>query len=367
MLTIVACVGIELFLLGIAAGAAGYAAVTYLRGGGGSRQHEVNHSLLTLVLLALASNGVLIAIHTPGVLPALSTSVLVGLGMLIVISLALAVELICTARWLDQLYQHLEEIVQARTAHLQSANEHLAAELVACKQSAIALTAEYAHLLEQAKEIAAAEERTRLARDLHDSVTQTLYSASLIAQVLPAVWQRSPSEGERNLVKLRQLVRGALAEMRTLLFELRPAALDAANLGVLLQQLGDVLTGHMRIPVTITIAGEAEPPVDVKIAVYRIAQEAFNNIARHAGATQVEVTLHLLPEGVSLGVRDNGRGFDPTRISGEHMGVRIMVERAVSVGAHCGITSKPGQGTTLSLHWSTSDHHSVEVNTLPSN
>lgn len=245
----------------------------------------------------------------------------------------------------------LEALVQARTAELLATNAQLTAEIALYQQAAAARSAEYAQLLKHAKEMAAAAERTRLARDLHDSVTQTLYSASLIAQVLPAVWQRSPTEGERNLIKLRQLVRGALAEMRTLLFELRPAALDAANLGVLLQQLGDVLTGHTRIPVTVTIDGEAEPPTAVKSTVYRIAQEAFNNVAKHAGATSVEVGLHLAPGNVSLHLRDNGRGFDPAHVPGEHMGVRIMAERAASVGARFRLVSAHGQGTTISIDW----------------
>lgn len=105
-----------------------------------------------------------------------------------------------------------------------------------------AIALENARRYAQARSHATSEERTRLARELHDSVTQTLFSASLLAEVLPTVWQRNPSEGTRNLRKLRQLVRGALAEMRTLLFELRPAALLAADLGLLLHQLGDVLS-----------------------------------------------------------------------------------------------------------------------------
>ena len=255
----------------------------------------------------------------------------------------------------------LEALVQARTAELQAANQRLTAKLVAGQESAAALAAEHAHLLEQAKEMAAAEERSRLAHDLHDSVTQTLYSASLIAQVLPVIWQRSPDEGARNLIKLRQLVRGAVAEMRTLLFELRPAALEAADLGVLLQQLGDVLTGHTRTPVTVMVDGEAELPIDLKIAVYRIVQEAFNNIAKHAGATKVEVTLHLSADAASIQVHDDGRGFDPTQVPGERMGVRIMAERAAGINAHFSVTSAPGQGTTVSFDWPTAEPISTTV------
>ncbi len=224
-----------------------------------------------------------------------------------------------------------------------------ALELLAA-HAAIAL--ENAWRYRQARELATSEERTRLARELHDAVTQTLYSASLLAEVLPIVWQRNAAEGERNLALLRQLVRGALAEMRTLLFELRPAALIAADLGPLLRQLGEVLTSHTRIPVELTIDGTTQLPADVHIAVYRIAQEAFNNIVKHAGATQVCVTFRAAPDALFLAVRDDGRGFDPTTIPDHHMGVRIMAERAAGIGARLQIDSAPWRGTEVSVSWS---------------
>jgi len=285
--------------------------------------------------------------------PLMRTTMPLPVLLLIGIGIALSIALVCRPfrAWAEDSAAVAETLRQSRTAELLAINARLTAEIAAYQQSAVTVANENARLLEQAKESAASEERTRLARDLHDSVTQTLYSASLIAQVLPAIWQRNPSEGARNLIKLRQLVRGALAEMRTLLFELRPAALEAANLGVLIQQLGDVLTGHTRIPVTVTVSGEAEPPTAVKIALYRIVQEAFNNIAKHAGATQVTVTVALTPSAVQLHLHDNGRGFDPTQRPGECMGVSIMAERAMSVDAHFALVSAPGQGVAISLDW----------------
>jgi signal transduction histidine kinase len=214
-----------------------------------------------------------------------------------------------------------------------------------------AVSLENAQRYHQARDLATSTERTRLARELHDAVTQTLYSASLLSEALPVVWDRNATEGKRNLAKLRQLVRGALAEMRTLLFELRPAALLAADLGTLLRQLGDVLTGNTRIPVALTIEGAAEVPADVKITVYRIAQEAFNNIAKHAGATQVGVTFRVEPGALFLAVRDDGQGFDPVAISDDHMGVRIMAERAAGIGAQLHIDSAPRRGTEVSVSW----------------
>jgi signal transduction histidine kinase len=139
---------------------------------------------------------------------------------------------------------------------------------------------------QRAKEEATMVERTRLARELHDAVSQTLFSASLIAEVLPRIWERNPEEGRKRLEEVRQLTRGALAEMRTLLFELRPAALQDVDIRDLLKQLGESVTGRSRIPVTLEINGECELPLDVKIALYRLCQEALNNIVKHAQASR---------------------------------------------------------------------------------
>ncbi|MBV9790458.1 MAG: PAS domain S-box protein, partial [Chloroflexi bacterium] len=226
-----------------------------------------------------------------------------------------------------------------------------ALELLAA-QAAIAI--ENARRSHQARDLAALAERTRLAHDLHDAVTQTLYSASLLTEALPAIWQRDRSAGERDAAIVRQLVRGALAEMRTLLFELRPTALVAADLGTLLRQLGDALTGKSHIPVDLAVDGEGQLTVETKIVVYRIAQEAFNNIAKHAGATQVWVTLRMAHDQFFLSVRDNGRGFDASRVTGDHLGTRIMAERAAGIGAQLHIDSTPHTGTEISLRWSDS-------------
>jgi signal transduction histidine kinase len=215
----------------------------------------------------------------------------------------------------------------------------------------IAVTIENTRLQEQEMASAASEERTRLARDLHDAVTQTIYSASLITEVLPAVWERDPKEGRRNLVKLRQLVRGALGEMRTLLFELRPAALESADLSILLGHLSDALTGRTRIPVQAEIDGAAALPKDVKVALYRITQEVFNNVAKHSEATRVELKLRSDPGQVKLNIQDNGRGFKPELVPADKLGIRIMQERAEEVGARLEVLSEQGRGTQVSVGW----------------
>ena len=214
-----------------------------------------------------------------------------------------------------------------------------------------AMAIENAQLYEQAQFAATLEERQRLARELHDAVTQTLFSSSLIAEVLPRIWERNPEEGHRRLEELRQLTRGALAEMRTLLLELRPAALVEAELGDLLRQLSEAFTGRSRLPVKLDIEGNVQIPPDVKVGLYRIAQEALNNIAKHASASQATLTLRCQPTAIELTVEDNGSGFDMSEISSEHLGLKIMNERSREIGVDLIVESQIGVGTKIVAHW----------------
>ena len=156
--------------------------------------------------------------------------------------------------------------------------------------------------------------------------------------------ERNPEEGRRRLEELRQLTRGALAEMRTLLLELRPAALMDTEMGDLLRQLAESITGRARVPVSLEVDRECDLPPEVKVVLYRISQEALNNIAKHAGADQAVISLNCQGQQVALCIRDNGRGFDLTRTPPESLGLGIMRERAESVGATFGIESpaRPG-------------------------
>jgi nitrate/nitrite-specific signal transduction histidine kinase len=215
----------------------------------------------------------------------------------------------------------------------------------------IGVAVENARLYEQAEQTAITAERSRLARELHDAVTQTLFSANLIADVIPRIWKRNPEEGLQNLGELRQLTRGALAEMRTLLLEMRPESLERADIKSLLTQLADAFIGRVRVPVSLSIQGECELAHEVKIVFYRVAQEALNNIAKHSGARQVELSLKCQPDQISLSIKDDGLGFDPSSITPDHMGIAIMRERAISIGASLKIDSQVGQGTTVELDW----------------
>lgn len=206
-------------------------------------------------------------------------------------------------------------------------------------------------LQEKAAQEAVTAERTRLARDLHDAVTQTLFSTTLIADVLPEIWEMNPFEGKLRLEEIRQLTRGALAEMRTLLVELRPNALVEVPLPTLLRQLTEAMAGRSRMSIQLSVDGDRKLPGEVQVGLYRIAQEALNNMVKHGHASQGVVTLRL-GETVRLAVADNGIGFDLSDVTADHMGLRIMRERAEAIGATLSIYTEPGDGTQISITWS---------------
>jgi PAS domain S-box-containing protein len=164
----------------------------------------------------------------------------------------------------------LEQHVEERTHELAEANLKLLDEIEQRQRVEDELSA-------KAAEEAVVAERTRLARDLHDAVTQTLFASSLIAEVLPDLWKIDAEEAARSTEELRQLTRGALAEMRTLLLELRPAALMQSKLGDLIRQLCEALVGRSRLPIDLKIDGERPLPPEVQVAFYRIAQRKLTS------------------------------------------------------------------------------------------
>jgi signal transduction histidine kinase/putative methionine-R-sulfoxide reductase with GAF domain len=242
-----------------------------------------------------------------------------------------------------------------RSADRTALKEDISLAMTFADQAALAI--DNTRLKKQAEETAVIAERNRLARDLHDAVTQTLFSASLIAEVVPRIWARNQEEGMKRLNELRQLTRGALAEMRTLLFELRPATLEEAPLEDLLRQLSEAVTGRARIPVKLDIGGTSKLPADVKIVFYRVAQEALNNITKHSGAKNAVLELNINEDkqlGITvatLTVRDDGNGFDTGKIASGHFGLGIMKERAETVGAVLRVNSEIGRGTAVELQW----------------
>ncbi len=206
-------------------------------------------------------------------------------------------------------------------------------------------------------------ERSRLARELHDAVTQSLFSANLIAEALPSIWKMDQDEGKQLLEELRLLSRGALAEMRTLLMELRPDTLIEANIRDLMNQLAETVMGRKGIPVEVDVTCDGSLPSDLQVGFYRIAQEALNNVVKHANATQATIHLHCesLPavggetadvvDKIELIVTDDGRGFDPASVPLDRLGLSTMRERAMAFGAQLDIDSEVGGGTKVRVLW----------------
>jgi two-component system nitrate/nitrite sensor histidine kinase NarX len=214
-----------------------------------------------------------------------------------------------------------------------------------------AITMVNAQLYENAQSLAKLQERQRLAQELHDAVNQSLFSAGLIAEVLPRLWEQNPDEGRGALEDLRRLTRGALAEMRGLLAELRPAVLTGTELGDLLRQLSNALTGRTNVPASVTVVGQGSLPPDVQVALYRLCQEALSNVAKHSTASQVKIHLQYAPGTVELIIRDDGCGFDPGHAPAGHSGLSMMRERAEAIGAALSIESEPGHGATITVLW----------------
>ena len=198
----------------------------------------------------------------------------------------------------------------------------------------------------QVSGLAAAEERQRLARELRDAVNQTLWTAALTADsLLREAEDDSPLRP--RLERLRQLTRGALAEMRALVLELRPAELSEAPLHELLEGLVTALESRKALQVTLDVA-PVEFDAGTRLAFYRVAQEALGNVAKHAQATMVKLSLTNGAD-VQLRIQDNGNGFDPRSVPAGHLGLIIMRERADAVGAKLDIKSSPGRGTDVRL------------------
>jgi len=215
----------------------------------------------------------------------------------------------------------------------------------------LAVAIDNARLYDQAPEAAVTEERNRIARELHDSVTQALFTSSLIAEALPTLLEKHPEEAVRSVQELRTLTQGGLAEMRTLLLELRPGELADRSLGELLRQLADGMSARTKLPITTSMSGSCDMPTDVQIAMYRITQEALNNIVKHAQAKHAWINLQCHGNGITLHVRDDGRGFKATNGQPHQFGLDIMRERAQGINATFTIDSTPNEGTRIKVEW----------------
>jgi signal transduction histidine kinase len=206
-----------------------------------------------------------------------------------------------------------------------------------------------ARLHERSRELGVVEERNRLARDLHDAVSQTLFSLTLTAEAAAELLDRDPAAARAELDEVRRLAAEARAEMRSLVFQLRPADLEADGLAATLRKHVEVLDRVHPARVELQVQGDAEPPARVQRELYRIAQEALQNALKHSGAGRIAVDLTLAPGATVLAVADDGAGFDPADpgVRSQHLGLTVMQERARAVRGRLELRSAPGQGTTV--------------------
>ena len=243
-------------------------------------------------------------------------------------------------------YQLRVRSVEVRSRELEQEIDHRTAQLRAeTEQRAQAEKA----LQEREMEQAITAERNRLARDLHDSVTQSLYSLTLLAEAgQRMVTARDLQQIEGNQTRLGDIAQQALQEMRLLVYELRPVALERQGLIGALEQRLETVERRAGIQTRILVHGEIELPVDVEVELYRIAQEALNNSLKHARASTVDLTLQVDGDSVILKVSDDGQGFDPQAMSDTGgLGLVSMKERAERIAGSLAIHSAPGDGTTI--------------------
>lgn len=211
-----------------------------------------------------------------------------------------------------------------------------------------ALAEQNAELARRNAELAILEERSRVARELHDSVSQELFSLSMLASATRRLLTRKPEVIDSQLAQLEALSRQALQDTRGLIFALRPAELDGRGLGPALHDLAGAARDRQGLDVELTISGTQPLPLEHEEVLFRIAQEALANVARHSGVRAVELELDVGPEQVELNVIDHGRGFDTsTPHSSRSFGLRSMSERAAALGGSCEVSSQAGQGTVV--------------------
>jgi signal transduction histidine kinase len=230
------------------------------------------------------------------------------------------------------------------TSHFRGQHvENLA--LAVASQAAVAI--ENARLYQQAQELAAVEERQRLARELHDSVSQALYGIALGARTARTQLDRDPARAVEPVEYVLSLAEAGLAEMRALIFELRPESLELEGLVAGLEKQAAALRARHHVDVTADLCPEPDVSLRVKEAISRIAQEALHNTVKHARASHVDLSLSYDNGEIIIEIRDDGAGFDPGGEFPGHLGLRSMRERAAKFGGTLRIDSEPGAGTRI--------------------
>jgi signal transduction histidine kinase len=206
---------------------------------------------------------------------------------------------------------------------------------------------ENARLFAAAQDTAALEERQRLARELHDSVSQALYGIILGTDAARTLLVQDPDRVTEPLDYVLSLAKAGLAEMRALIFELRPESLATEGLTAALEKQAALVQARHELAVHATLCDEPDAPVEVKEALYRVAQEALNNTVKHAQAERVELHLEQEADEILLEVYDDGKGFDAAGSFPGHLGLKSMRERVAHMGGRLWIESAPGEGSRI--------------------
>jgi two-component system, NarL family, sensor histidine kinase LiaS len=201
-------------------------------------------------------------------------------------------------------------------------------------------------LIQARQELATLETRNRFARDLHDSVKQQVFATSFQIAAARALIEDTRA-AEVHLTQAEELARQAQRELNVLIGELRPAALEGKGLSSALRDYVEDWSRRAEIPAEVHVRGEREVPLEVEQAIFRVAQEALANVAKHSGAGSVEVDLIYASGSMTLRVADDGRGFDPAKNPGEGFGLQSMHERLEKLGGRVEVESAPGKGTRV--------------------
>jgi signal transduction histidine kinase len=224
-------------------------------------------------------------------------------------------------------------------------------EMIEMLAAHAAIAIENARLYEQSRELSIAEERNRLARELHDSVTQKLFGLVLSAEAAATLIERDDAEARAEVGRLQALAQEALDELRSLVFELRPGSVEDEGLATALRKHVDVLRRVYRREIGLELTGNSGGIPEVEREVLRIAQEALQNALRHAQAETIEVRLESGDGRLRLTISDDGVGFEPAApaLRSRRLGLTSMEERAEAIGGTLSIESQPGVGTTIEL------------------
>ena len=209
---------------------------------------------------------------------------------------------------------------------------------------------ELQNLLATREELAALEERNRLARDLHDAVKQQVFATVMQVAAARHLLAQDPEQAKIHLEEAERLARQAQQELNALIRELRPAALEGKGLVAALREYVAEWSQQTGIAAEVRVQGERPLPLRVEQALFRIVQEALSNVAKHSAATRVDVHLAWAPDGVTLTVTDDGRGFDVAEARGKGIGLRSIEERVAGLQGWLTIDSAPGHGTRIVVH-----------------